>query len=76
MTTGPLVRPYSAEKALAWTSLPDQSYVIQYKAGLDASAWMNIATNRSMGTLTYFNDTNASRLGQPQGFYRVVKVVP
>ena len=42
-----------------------------YKATLNAPAWTSIATNPSIGTLTYFTETNASRLSQPQGFYRV-----
>ena len=33
-----------------------------------------IATNLSIGTLTYFTETNATRLNQPQGFYRVIRL--
>jgi hypothetical protein len=56
---------------LNWTSWPDQSYIVQYKPALDASAWTGIATNTSIGTLTTYTDTNAARLARPQGFYRV-----
>ncbi len=38
---------------------------------LDAPAWTTIATNLSIGTLTYFTETNVIRMGQPQGFYRI-----
>jgi hypothetical protein len=56
-----------------WTSLPDRRYAVHYKATLAAPSWTSIATNRSIGTLTPFTETNAVRLSQPQGFYRVVQ---
>jgi hypothetical protein len=58
----------------SWSSLPDRNYAVLYKATLAAPAWTSIATNRSIGTLTYFTDANAARLTQPQGFYRVMLV--
>ncbi len=57
-----------------WSSLPDKNYAILYKATLTAPNWTSVATNRSISTLTYFTDTNAKRLIQPQGFYRVSEV--
>lgn len=54
-----------------WSSLPDKNYAILYKATLASPSWSAIATNRSISTLTYFTDTNAVRLNQSQGFYRV-----
>ena len=61
-------------RQFGWSSLPDKNYAILYKATLTAPSWTSIATNRSIGTLTYYTDTNAARLGQPQGFYRIVQV--
>jgi len=55
----------------AWSSLPSRKYSVLYKATLTAPAWTSIATNPSIGTLTYFTETNPTRLAQPQGFYRV-----
>ena len=58
----------------AWSSLPSQNYAVLYKATLNAATWTSIATNRSIGTVTYFTDTNAARLGQPQGYYKVLQL--
>jgi hypothetical protein len=58
----------------AWSSLPSQNYAVLYKATLSAPAWTSIATNRSVGTVTYFSDTNAARLAQPQGYYKVLQL--
>ena len=57
-----------------WSSLPSQNYAVLYKATLATPVWTSIATNRSIGTLTFFTDTNAIRLSQPQGFYRVTQL--
>ena len=54
-----------------WSSLPSQNYAVLYKATISSPTWTSIATNRSIGTVTTFTDTNATRLSQPQGFYRV-----
>ncbi len=58
----------------AWSSLPSQNYAVLYKATLSAATWTSIATNRSIGTVTYFTDTNAARLGQPEGYYKVLQL--
>lgn len=57
-----------------WSSLPDKNYAILYKTNLATSSWTGIATNRSISTLTYFTETNAVRLNQSPGFYRVVQL--
>lgn len=44
---------------------------VLYKATLNAPTWTSIASNRSIGTLAIFTDTNAARLALPQGYYRV-----
>lgn len=61
-------------RQFGWSSLPDKNYAVLYKATMTTPSWSSIATNRSIGTLTYYTDTNAARLSQPQGFYRVVQV--
>ena len=63
----------ASELKFNWTSLPDRKYAVHYKATLATPSWISIATNRSIGTLTPFTETNAVRLSQPQGFYRVVQ---
>jgi sugar lactone lactonase YvrE/formylglycine-generating enzyme required for sulfatase activity/phosphodiesterase/alkaline phosphatase D-like protein len=55
----------------SWISLPSRNYSVLYKASLNAPAWTSIATNRSIGTLTTFTDTNTTRRAQSQGLYRV-----
>jgi hypothetical protein len=60
-----------SEVQLSWASLPDRDYTVQYKLALSTPAWANIGATSSIGTLTRFADTNSTRLGQPQGFYRV-----
>jgi hypothetical protein len=56
---------------LSWSSLPSRNYAVLYKTTLNAPSWTSIATNRSIGTVTSFTDTNSARLSLPQGFYRV-----
>jgi len=56
----------------SWTSLPAAAYTVQYTPVLDLPTWTDIATNRGVGTLTTFTDTNTARLNLPQGFYRLV----
>ena len=64
----------SVGRQFSWSSLPYRNYAVLYKASVSASAWTSIATNRSIGTLTTFTDTNAARLSLPQGYYRVGQV--
>ena len=59
---------------LGWSSLPYKQYAVLYKATLNAPTWTGIATNPSIGTLTYFTETNATRLSQRQGFYRITQL--
>jgi hypothetical protein len=68
------VQASSGNPQMAWSSLPGQNYAVLYKATLNAPAWTSIATNRSIGTVTYFTDTNAARLILPQGFYRITQL--
>jgi hypothetical protein len=59
--------------SLRWASLPDQTYLVQYKPTLETPSWTSVATNRSLGTLSGFTDTNAARLRLPFGLYRVIR---
>ena len=68
-----VLRSDSARR-LSWASLPDRAYIVQYKLTLSARDWSNVATVHSIGTLSTFTDTDATRLNQPQGFYRIVTV--
>lgn len=56
---------------LSCASLPYRNYALLYKPTVTSSSWTSVRTNRSIGTLLYFTETNAARLSQPQGFYRV-----
>ena len=62
----------SSGMQFSWSSLPYRNYAVLYKATLNAAAWTSIATNQSIGTLSTFTDTNATRLALPQGLYRVM----
>jgi len=61
----------SSPVAMSWVSLPDMAYLVQYSTSLATGTWSTIATVQSIGTLTSFTDTNATRLSLPEGFYRV-----
>ena len=61
----------SSTAAMSWVSLPDKAYAVQYSPTLLEGSWTTIATIQSIGTLTTFTDTDATRLSQSQGFYRV-----
>jgi sugar lactone lactonase YvrE/formylglycine-generating enzyme required for sulfatase activity len=64
----------SSSYQFSWSSLPYRNYAVLYKVSLSATTWTSIATNRSIGTLTTFTDSNAARLSLPQGYYRVMQV--
>ncbi|HNQ87981.1 MAG TPA: DUF1566 domain-containing protein [Verrucomicrobiota bacterium] len=64
----------STAAEMTWASVPNRSYVVQYTPSLTTAAWASIATNRSVGPLTSFIESNTTRLAQPQGFYRVVQL--
>ena len=61
----------SSPASMRWVSLPDKTYAVQYSTSLMAGSWTTIATVNSIGALTTFTDTDATRLSQPKGFYRV-----
>jgi fructan beta-fructosidase len=55
---------------MCWTSGIAQTYDVQWVNQL-GSIWQTIATVSSAGLLSGFTDTNTSRLGQSEGFYRI-----
>ena len=55
---------------MCWTSGLAQTYDVQWVSQL-GNIWQTIATVSSAGLLTGFTDTNASRLIQSAGFYRI-----
>jgi len=55
-----------------WVGLSTQDYRVQYKFALSMTNWTDIGLVSAIGTLPVFADTNSVRLGQTQGFYRVM----
>jgi hypothetical protein len=58
---------------IVWTSSPAATYGVDYKPSLDEAGWNRIATLPADGETTQFTDTDAGRLAQPQGFYRIAQ---
>ena len=53
------------------------TYTLQYSTDLTTSSWTDIASVTSDGASANFTETNATRLAQARGFYRVkMPVVP
>ena len=53
------------------------TYSLQYSTDLTTSSWTDIASVTSDGASANFTETNATRLAQARGFYRVkMPVVP
>ncbi|MEI6175759.1 MAG: DUF1566 domain-containing protein [Verrucomicrobiota bacterium] len=72
MTASTVTKTASSSTAtMSWVSLPDKTYTVQYSPTLLDGSWTTIATIPSIGTLTRFTDTDATRLSLPKGFYRV-----
>ncbi|MFO1476018.1 MAG: GH32 C-terminal domain-containing protein [Verrucomicrobiota bacterium] len=57
---------------LEWTSAAGQSYAVQW-AGQLGDLWQVIANVPGSGAIASFSDTNAARLSQPAGFYRIAR---
>ncbi len=47
------------------------TYTLQYSADMTTGSWTDIGSVTSDGTSATFNETDATRLGQARGFYRV-----
>jgi hypothetical protein len=60
---------------LNFKATPGTTYTLQYS--VDLGTWTDIGSVTSDGTSANFTETDASRLGQARGFYRVViPVIP
>jgi hypothetical protein len=57
--------------ALQWTGAAVNQFVVQWVSQL-GNTWQTIATIPSTSALSSFLDTNASRINEPTGFYRVL----
>ena len=57
---------------IAWTSLAGKSYSVEYTESI-GSAFASIATIPGIVGSTSFTDSNATRLAQPTGFYRIAE---
>ena len=59
---------------ITWTSVDGKTYDVQYSANLEPGSWMTIsdAPVASTGASTTFVDTDADRLADAKGYYRVV----
>ena len=67
----------SSDISLQFKSTVGTTYTLQYSADLTTSSWTDIGSVTSDGTSANFTETNATRLGQAKGFYRVtIPTVP
>ena len=57
--------------SISWVSLPELDYAVQFSPSLLPNTWTTIATVHSIGALTKFTDTDATRRSLSRGFYRV-----
>ncbi|HEY3914994.1 MAG TPA: hypothetical protein VGN61_10955, partial [Verrucomicrobiae bacterium] len=62
------------KQALRWTTVPDQTYQLQYTHALSPTAWSNLGLPiiGTGGSATYSNSTT----GIPQRFYRILTYTP
>jgi FtsP/CotA-like multicopper oxidase with cupredoxin domain/arylsulfatase A-like enzyme len=56
---------------LDFKTTPGTTYTLQYSADMTTGSWTDIGSVTSDGTSASFTETDASRLGQARGFYRV-----
>jgi uncharacterized repeat protein (TIGR03803 family) len=66
--------PGPASMTLRWTTVPDQTYQLQYTPALSPTAWSNLGlpTAGTGGLASYTNSTT----GIPQRFYRILTYTP
>ncbi|MEO8616544.1 MAG: multicopper oxidase domain-containing protein [Luteolibacter sp.] len=57
---------------LDFKATPGTTYTLQYLMDLTTGTWSDIGSVTSDGASATFTDTDATRLGQPRGFYRVI----
>jgi hypothetical protein len=61
-----------SSRVLIWQSIPGTIYHIEYSQSLETESWDSIASNiEGRGATTSWLDSDATRLADPSGFYRV-----
>ncbi len=53
-------------------STPGTTYTLQYSPNMTTGSWVDVSSVTSDGTSVSFTETDATRLGQARGFYRVI----
>ena len=67
----------NSEIQLMFKSTPGTTYTLQYSPDMTTSSWTDIGSVTSDGSSANFTETDAARLGQARGFYRVtIPTVP
>ncbi len=67
----------NSDIALQFKSTVGTTYTLQYSADMTTSSWTDIGSVTSDGASAIFTETDATRLGQARGFYRVkIPTVP
>ncbi len=62
---------------LDFKATPGTTYTLQYSPDMTTGSWTDVGSVTSDGSSATFIETNATRLGQPKGFYRVkIPTVP
>jgi hypothetical protein len=56
---------------MGFRSTPGTTYSLQYSKDLTTGSWSDIGSVTSDGTSASFTETDASRLSDSRGFYRV-----
>ena len=63
--------------SLQFKATPGTTYSLQYSTNMTIGSWTDIGSVTSDGAAAYFTETDATRLGQARGFYRVtIPVIP
>jgi hypothetical protein len=57
--------------ALQFKATPGTTYTLQYSSDLTTGSWADVGSVTSDGTSASFTETDATRLGQAKGYYRV-----
>ena len=67
----------NSDISLQFKSTFGTTYTLQYSADMTTSSWTDIGSVTSDGASAIFTETDATRLAQPKGYYRVkIPVIP
>ena len=67
----------NSDIALQFKSTVGTTYTLQYSTDMTTASWLDIGSVTSDGTSAIFTETDAARLAQPKGYYRVkIPVIP